>query len=139
MASDSDHPRRRLSLRGKIILAFAAFFVVLAAVGVGLYFLSANDELTRSVRDIFLILLALEFMVVGVAMVVMIIQLSRLLLLLEMEIRPMLENATDTLDTLRGTSLFLSENLVEPVIQLRSSLAGIQRVLEVLGVFRRSS
>jgi hypothetical protein len=139
MASDLSRSRRRLGLRGIIILAFLALLIILTAIGAGLYFLSGNDELTRSVRDIFLILLALEFMVVGVAMVVMIIQLSRLLLLLEMEIRPMLEDATDTLNTLRGTSLFLSENLLEPVIQLRSSLAGIRRMLEALGVFRKPS
>lgn len=137
MANESGRPRRRLGLRGKIILAFLAFLVILTAIVAGLILLSTNDELTRSVRDLFLILLALEFMVVGVAMVVMIVQLSRLLLLLEMEIRPMLENASETLGALRGTSLFLSENLVEPVIQLRSSLAGIQRVLEILGLFRK--
>jgi hypothetical protein len=77
-------------------------------------------------------------MVVGVAVIVLAVQIARLTLLLEMEIRPMLENANDTLDTLRGTTLFLTESLVEPVMKLQSSLAAIQRVLEVLGLFRKS-
>jgi hypothetical protein len=139
MDTERGRTGRRIGLRGKILIGLAVFLVFLTAVGAGLFLLSANEELTRSLRDIFLILLALEFMIVGVAMAVMIIQISRLILLLEMEIRPMLENANDTLHTLRGTSLFLSDNLVEPIIQLRSSLAGFQRVLEVLGLFRKPS
>jgi hypothetical protein len=130
--------RRGSRLRGRLILFGAILLLVLAGAAIGLVFLSQNGSLTSTARDIFLILLALEFMVVGVALIVLVIQVARLTLLLEMEIRPMLENANDTLDTLRGTTLFLSESLVEPVVKLQSSLAGIQRVLEILGIFRKS-
>ncbi len=125
-------------LRNRLILFAAVLILMLAAVGIGLFLLARNEALTSTARDIFLILLALEFMVVGVAVIVLAVQIARLTLLLEMEIRPMLENANDTLDTLRGTTLFLSESLVEPVVKLQSSLAAIQRVLEVLGLFRKS-
>jgi hypothetical protein len=137
MSSESARARRNSGLRAKMALAFIVFLLLLAAAGTGLFFLAQNDALTRTVRDVFLILLALEFMVVGTAMIVLMVQLARLILLLEMEIRPMLENANDTLNTLRGTSLFLGENLVEPIVQLNSSLAGIQRVLSALGILRR--
>jgi hypothetical protein len=130
--------RRSSRLRRSLIVFAAVLFLLLAATGIGLFLLSRNEALTSTARDIFLILLALEFMVVGVAVIVLAVQIARLTLLLEMEIRPMLENANDTLDTLRGTTLFLSESLVEPVVKLQSSLAGIQRVLEVLGLFRKS-
>lgn len=125
-------------MRRRLLLFGAVLFFLLAAAGIGLFLLSRNEALTSTARDIFLILLALEFMVVGVAVIVLAVQIARLTLLLEMEIRPMLENANDTLDTLRGTTLFLSELLVEPVVKLQSTLAGIQRVLEVLGLFRKS-
>jgi len=131
-------PRRGSRMRRRLILFGAVLFLLLVATGIGLFLLSQNTALTSTARDIFLILLALEFMVVGVAVIVLAVQIARLTLLLEMEIRPMLENANDTLDTLRGTSLFLSESLVEPVVKLQSTLAGIQRVLEVLGLFRKS-
>jgi hypothetical protein len=130
--------RRRSRLRGRLFLFGAILLLMLAGAGIGLFFLSQNGSLTSTARDIFLILLALEFMVVGVALIVLVIQIARLTLLLEMEIRPMLDNANDTLDTLRGTALFLSESLVEPVVKLQSSLAGIQRVLEILGIFRKT-
>jgi hypothetical protein len=125
-------------LRNRLILFAVILILLLAAVGIGLFLLARNEALTSTARDMFLILLALEFMVVGVAVIVLAVQIARLTLLLEMEIRPMLENANDTLDTLRGTTLFLTESLVEPVVKLQSSLAAIQRVLEVLGLFRKS-
>jgi hypothetical protein len=136
MAQKTAPPRRKSQLRNRLYLYGGVLLFVLAAAAVGLLFLSRDEALTRSARDIFLILLALEFMVVGIALIVLVVQLSRLLLLLEMELRPMLENANETLDALRGTTLFLSETLVEPVMKLQSSLAGIQRLLELFGVFR---
>jgi hypothetical protein len=122
--------------RGLILVG--VFGVLIAAgLGVGLYFLSQNEAATRTVRDLFIIVLALEFMVLGIALVVLLVQLSRLILLLQMEIRPMLESATEALNTVRGTTDFLSENLIQPVIQLNSSLAGMRKLLEVFRLFRR--
>ncbi len=139
MAQNSAHPRRKSRLRRRLLIYGGILLLVLAAAAVGLVFLARDEAQTRAARDIFIILLALEFMVVGVALTVLVVQLARLILLVEMELRPMLENANDTLDALRGTTLFLSETLVEPVLKLQSSLAGIQRVLEVLGMFRKPS
>jgi hypothetical protein len=137
MDEKSARPRQTSRLRRRLFLYGGLLLLVLAAATVGLIFLSRDEAQTRTARDIFLILLALEFMVVGVALTVLVVQLARLMLLVEMEIRPMLENANETLDALRGTTLFLSETLVEPAVKLQSTLAGIQRVLEVLGIFRK--
>jgi hypothetical protein len=137
MTEKSARPRRKSRLRNRLFLYGGILLFILIAAAAGLAFLSQNEAMTRTARDIFLILLALEFMVVGVALIVLVVQLARLILLLEMELRPMLENANDTLDALRGTTQFLSETLVEPVMKLQSSLAGIQRVMEVLGMLRK--
>jgi hypothetical protein len=126
---------RRLQ-RGLIFVGILAA-VIVAGLAVGLYFLSQNEAATRTVRDLFIIVLALEFMVLGIALVVLLVQLSRLILLLQMEIRPMLESANDAISTVRGTTDFLSENLIQPVIQLNSSLAGLRKVLEMFSLFRR--
>lgn len=122
--------------RGLIFVGVLGALIV-AGLAVGLYFLSQNEAATRTVRDLFIIVLALEFMVLGIALVVLLVQLSRLILLLQMEIRPMLESASEALNTVRGTTDFLSENLIQPVIQLNSSLAGMRRLLEIFRLFRR--
>jgi hypothetical protein len=38
---------------------------------------------------------------------------------------------------LRGTSEFLSENLVEPVIKLNSYLAGLKKLFDLFGINRK--
>jgi hypothetical protein len=81
--------------------------------------------------------MAFESLVIGVALVILIIQVASLINLLQNEIKPILDATNETVNTLRGTTTFLSENLVEPVIKLNTYLAGIQRVLKLLGLKRR--
>ena len=86
-----------------------------------------------NVRDIFIIFMALESLLVGAALVVLIIQLASLINLLQNEVRPILKSTNETVNTLRGTSEFLSENLVEPVIKLNSYLAGLKKLFDLFG------
>jgi hypothetical protein len=121
-----------LSSWKKILLAVAAVFV-LALIGFGLYMLFQPGTDTARIRDIFIIFLALEFLLIGIVMTILIIQLARLTLLLQNEISPILESTQETANTLRGTSIFLSERLVEPVMKMNEYLAGMNRII---GFFR---
>ena len=44
---------------------------------------------------------------------------------------------TDTVNNLRGTAEFLGENVVEPVIKLNGYLAGLYRMLELMGIKKK--
>jgi hypothetical protein len=92
---------------------------------------------TDRIRDVFIIFLALESLLIGIAVIILMVQVAALVNLLQNEVRPMLESTNETINTLRGTTEFLSENLVEPVIQLNEYLASVQRVLELLGLKRQ--
>lgn len=89
---------------------------------------------TDRIRDVFIIVVALETLVIGVALIVLIVQLASLINLLQNEVRPILHATSETVNTLRGTAEFLGENVVEPVIKLNGYLAGLKRMLELLGV-----
>jgi hypothetical protein len=86
---------------------------------------------------VFIIFMALESLVIGVALVVLVVQLATLINLLQNEVRPMLESTNETINTLRGTTAFLSENLVEPVVKMNEYLAGLRRVLELMGLMKK--
>jgi amino acid permease len=120
----------------KIIVASAIAVAVLivALLGVAIYFLLQPDTPTDKIRDVFIIVVALETLVIGVALIVLIIQLASLINLIQNEIRPILNATNETVNTLRGTAEFLGENVVEPVIKLNGYLAGLRRMLELLGV-----
>lgn len=120
----------------KIIVASAIAFVVLivALLGVAIYYLFQPDTPTDKIRDVFIIVVALETLVIGVALIVLIIQLASLINLIQNEVRPILNATNETVNTLRGTAEFLGENVVEPVIKLNGYLAGLRRMLELLGI-----
>jgi hypothetical protein len=120
----------------KIIIAsvIAAVVLILALLGVAIFFLMQPNTPTDKIRDVFIIVVALETLVIGVALIVLIIQLASLINLLQNEVRPILQATTETVNTLRGTAEFLGENVVEPVVKLNGYLAGLKRMLELLGI-----
>lgn len=122
--------------QAKTIIAavIAAVIVILVGLGFAVFALLQPGTPTDRIRDIFIIIVALETLVIGVALVVLLIQLASLINLLQNEVRPMLTAATETINTLRGTAEFLGESVVEPVIKLNGYLASIQRVLELMGL-----
>ena len=97
----------------------------------------AEPAQTAKVRDIFIIIMAFESLVIGAALVILIIQIASLINLLQNEIKPIMNATNETVNTLRGTTAFLSENMVEPVVKLNASLAGLQRFIELLGIKRK--
>jgi hypothetical protein len=72
-----------------------------------------------------------------VALIILIVQLASLINLLQNEVRPILKSTTETVNTLRGTAEFLGENMVEPVIKLNGYLAGMSRVIELMGLNKK--
>jgi len=127
-------------MRSMIITVSAVAVVVLGLLITGIIFLlrpETSADFVGKLRDVFIIVVGLETLVVGVALVVLLIQLASLINLLQNEVRPILQATNETVNTLRGTTEFLSKNAVEPVMKLNSYLASIQRVLELMGLKRK--
>jgi len=111
--------------------------VLLIFLVVAIYFLLQPAAPTDKIRDIFIIVVALESLVIGVALIVLVIQLASLINLLQNEVRPILKATNETVNNLRGTAEFLGENMVEPVIKLNGYMAGLNRMLELMGIRRK--
>lgn len=123
--------------RNIVALIIAGIIVVLALLAVAIYFLLQPATPTDRIRDVFIIVVALESLVIGVALIILIIQLASLINLLQNEVRPILTATSETVNNLRGTAEFLGENVVEPVIKLNSYLAGMNRVIELMGIRKK--
>lgn len=122
-----------LDSRQRLMLVGAIVFVLLligGAVGLAILLVS-NPEQTETLRDVFIIFMALEFLLIGLTLIILIIQVARLTALLQNEIQPILESTSETVKTLRGTTTFLSQNLVQPVMKANSSLAAVRRALDL--------
>ncbi len=94
--------------------------------------LRSDNDTTGRVRDVFIIIMALESLVIGMALVVLIVQLATLINLLNNEIRPIIRSTNDTVNTIKGTMTFLSDNLSEPVIKLNEYLAAVRKFFDII-------
>ena len=120
-----------------IIIAVIIAAVILAGFIWAIIALMQPATPTDRIRDVFIIVVALESLVIGVALIVLIVQLASLINLLQNEVRPILNATNETVNNLRGTAEFLGESVVEPVIKLNGYLAGINRVIELMGIRKK--
>ncbi len=127
-----DERRQRLIMIGIVVgvLILVAFLVV------SVIFMVRNPATTVVIRDIFIVFMALQSLLLGLVLVILIIQLARLINLLQNEIKPILESTNETVSTLRGTTSFLSDHLAEPIIKLNEYLAGLQQFFKLLNIGR---
>ncbi len=126
-----------MNQRKVMIIAIVFVLVILGGVIAAVAGLLNPNTPTERIRDVFIIFMAFESLVIGAALVILILQIASLMNLLQNEIKPILDATNETVHTLKGTTTFISENIAEPVIKLNASLAGLQRVLEVLGIKKK--
>jgi hypothetical protein len=119
-----------------IVVGVIAIVLFIALVVASVYYLLLPGSPTDRIRDVFIIFMALESLVLGLVLVILIVQISRLINLLQNEIKPILESTNETMRTLRGTTAFLSNNLVEPVIKMNEYSAGVKQALKLVGLAR---
>ena len=130
--SKINNGRNEPSLR-KLAVSLGVIMLLLVA-GLVLFgmFLLRNPDLTRTLRDLVIIVLALEMLVMGIAIIVVTVQLARLLHLIRHEIKPILEQASDTIVALRSIARLVSDNVAAPVVKLGGTLAGAVRFLRLI-------
>lgn len=131
-------PNANMIDKKKLIWGIVVFVLVMAATVYGVFALvKSGPGTTSQVRDIFIIVLALESLVIGVALVILVIQLALLTNMLQNEIKPIITNTKETIDTVKGTADFLSQRAVKPVIAANSYVAGAKKLFEILGILKK--
>jgi hypothetical protein len=128
--------------RNRTQIAIVAAGVVLILIILGLAFYGAVSLVTQPsdiaadvisvMSDVSIIVLALVSIVIGAFLVVLIYQLQSLTVLLRGEIKPILESANRTANTVRGTTTFVSDAVVNPAIAAASYFSGVARGLRLL-------
>jgi hypothetical protein len=121
-------------------IAFGVAIVIIFAVGLLLAFndVERAGNFIRVIRDLFIIVLALQSMVIVAALVVLILQLAGLISILQTEIKPVLENLQATLNTAKGTIRFVGDNVAAPVVKAGGFFAGLSVFMREIGGIRRA-
>jgi hypothetical protein len=93
---------------------------------------------TRYIRDILLITLTLEGLLITGALAVLIVQISRIVSMLKKEIRPVIASAQQTVNTTKVTAEFVGESLTEPIVRTGTFMTGVRILIRDVGGIRRA-
>lgn len=116
-----------------------AILLVIAIIVAAIYGMTTHPLLTAVIRDISIIVLALVTIVIGLFLAILIFQLQSLIALLRDEIKPILRSTNQTVSTVRGTTTFVSDSVVRPMIEAASLSAGfLGSVRALMGTNRRT-
>ena len=127
-------PEEKAAKRTQIyIIGGAVGFLVLLVAAIVL--MASFPAATVVVRDIAIVFVAVATFLIGLAMILLIFQLQVLIQVLRDEIQPLLRSVNNTVSTVRGTTEFVSHNMVSPIIKAAGFTAGFQQVVrDVVGV-----
>jgi hypothetical protein len=121
-------PEERAAKRTQtIIIAAAIGFLIILVLAIVL--MASFPDATQVIRDIAIVFVAVETFLIGLAMILLIFQIQVLIQVLRDEIQPLLRSVNDTASTVRGTTEFVSHNMVTPIIKASGFMAGMGRVL----------
>lgn len=124
-----------IGVGGLIFITLILFVIALLggisdSAGVGNFF--------RILRDLFIVILALQGTLICVALMILISQFAALINILSSEVQPIIEEAQETVSTARGTADFVSKNVAQPVIKVTSTAVGVGVFLRELAGIRRN-
>lgn len=120
------------------VIAVGVVIVLLAAFGFGGYQLFVHPTWAQVLRDIFIILMAVESLAIGILLIVLIFQLINLTTLLREEVLPILNSTNDTVNTVKQTTTFVSDVVVSPLVKVASTVSAVQGGLRAVFGRRRS-
>lgn len=137
--STTEARARRSLILGLVILGLLLVGMVALLVALAVEAYRAAPEpspgavVVSLIRDVAIVLVAFETLLIGVLVLVLTLQVQALVALLRDEIRPMLAMLNETVATVRGTTRFMSQNIVSPAIRTAGFLAGLRRVAREIG------
>jgi hypothetical protein len=120
-----------LTTKQKVAIGLT-FFALVVIIVFTVAYLVTHPVMARVTRDLLIIVLAIELLILNIAVLVMLWQTIKLLDYLVNELTPVIKDLQETVGTVRGTTTFVSENVVNPTIEVASKAAGVRRSLQVL-------
>ncbi len=91
------------------------------------------------IRDIAIIALAIESVVVGVLVIVLAWQTYRLVRTIHSELAPLIRDMDETLQIVKGTATYVSKNVVTPTVKVTKTIAAVRGAAKAAAKFTRRS
>ena len=128
-----EKPREQLIATRYVVIGIIIALILMGAfIAFVIWAARYHAATIESLRDIFIIALALESCIFGIALMILLVMVIRLVNMLEFEIKPILERTNETIGMVRGTTVFMSDNVIKPMTTASSYAAGIRRGVKTL-------
>lgn len=109
------------TIKSKGVLAGVAALLVFALIGVGLYLLGGDDQSAlERIRDIAVIFVVLTSALAVIFLAGITVALILLFMQLKDKAMPILDETTGTISRIRGTTNFITEEAVKPLVTVAS-------------------
>lgn len=115
------------NIKTKAVIAGVAALLVFVAVGVGLYLLGENNQSAlQKLRDIAIIFIVLGSVVTVILLAAITAALAFLAFQIKDRVIPLLEEVTGTAKRVRGTTNFVTEEAVKPLITVAGTYSRLR-------------
>lgn len=130
--------QRMDKIKSKAIIAGVAALLVFVVIGVGLYLLGANNQSAlQKLRDIAIIFIVLGSVVTVILLAAITAALAFLALQIKDRVIPLLEEVTGTAKRVRGTTNFVTEEAVKPLITVAGTYSRLRSMTKTVKGTRR--
>ena len=121
------------SIKSKGILAGVAALLIFVLIGVGLYLLGDdNQSALEKLRDIAIIFVVLTSAVTVILLAAITVALILLFMQLKDRAMPMLDETTSTINRIRGTTNFITEEAVKPLVTVAGKYSRFRTMSRVV-------
>lgn len=121
------------AIKNKGVLAGVAALLILILIGVGLYLLGGDDQSAlERIRDIAVIFVVLTSALAVVFLAGITVALILLFMQLKDKAIPILDETTGTINRIRGTTNFVTEEAVKPLVVLASKYSRLRTMSRVV-------
>ncbi len=79
------------------------------------------------IRDIAVVILALESVIIGIILIIFLWQMIAFIRFMRDEVKPIIGDLQETSRVVKGTTNFLTEEVVSPTIKVSSVIAGLTK------------
>jgi hypothetical protein len=121
------------SLKSKGLIAGLAALLIFIAIIVGLYLLGDSDQSAlERLRDIAIIFIVLMSLITVVLLIGITVALFFLSIQIKDKVIPLLEEATGTVKRVRGTTEFMTEEAIKPILTVAGSYSRLRTMTKTV-------
>jgi hypothetical protein len=141
-AENSTPEEGGLSIIQYALIAGGAFILIIVVIFIAAVVLAATNPdavaIVQVIRDVFVIALALQGILISVAFVAFVVQVTRFINLLKTEFRAILDSMQATVKEAQTTAEFVSANAIGPLIRISTFFAGLAAFFRELANIRKA-